>query len=33
LYAYEPGQTVSMQIYRGNQQLTVRVTLGELKFA
>ena len=33
LYAYEPGQTVSMQIYRGSQQLTVRVTLGELKFA
>ena len=33
LYAYEPGQTVSMQVYRGNQQLAVKVTLGELKFA
>ena len=33
LYAYEPGQTVSMQVYRGSQKLTVKVTLGELKFA
>ncbi len=33
LYAYEPGQTVSMQVYRGSQKLTVEVTLGELKFA
>jgi S1-C subfamily serine protease len=33
LYDYEPGQTVSMQVYRGSQKLTVKVTLGELKFA
>jgi len=26
-----PGDTVSVQVYRGNQQLTIKVTLGELQ--
>jgi S1-C subfamily serine protease len=31
LAQYNPGQKVPVQIYRGNQQLTVNVTLGELQ--
>jgi S1-C subfamily serine protease len=30
LSSYNPGQTVPVTVYRGNQQLTVNVTLGEL---
>ncbi len=30
LASYSPGQTVSVHVYRGNQQLTVNVRLGEL---
>jgi S1-C subfamily serine protease len=31
LISKSPGDTVSVKIYRGNQQMTVSVTLGELK--
>jgi S1-C subfamily serine protease len=31
LLAKNPGDTVSVKVYRGNQQLTVNVTLGELQ--
>jgi S1-C subfamily serine protease len=31
LINYSPGQTVAVKVYRGNQQLTVNVTLGELQ--
>jgi S1-C subfamily serine protease len=31
LQAKNPGDTVSVKVYRGNQQLTVSVTLGELQ--
>lgn len=31
LQAKNPGDTVSVKVYRGNQQLTVNVTLGELQ--
>jgi S1-C subfamily serine protease len=31
LIAKNPGDTVSVKVYRGNQQLTVTVTLGELQ--
>src|SRR5439155_7472212 len=31
LLSKKPGNTVSLQVYRGNQQQTVKVTLGELQ--
>jgi len=31
LINYSPGQTVAVKVYRGNQQLTINVTLGELQ--
>ncbi len=31
LINYSPGQTVAIKVYRGNQQLTINVTLGELQ--
>jgi len=31
LITYSPGQTVPVKVYRGNQQLTINVTLGELQ--
>jgi S1-C subfamily serine protease len=31
LISYSPGQTVAVKVVRGNQQLTVNVTLGELQ--
>jgi serine protease Do len=30
LFAYKPGQTVSITVYRGSQKLTLNVTLGSL---
>ncbi len=31
LINYSPGETVAVKVYRGNQQLTINVTLGELQ--
>jgi S1-C subfamily serine protease len=31
LASYNPGEQVPVKVYRGNQQLTVNVTLGELQ--
>jgi S1-C subfamily serine protease len=31
LLSKKPGESVSVQFYRGNQQQTVNVTLGELQ--
>ncbi len=32
LLSHEPGQTVALKIVRGSQQMSVNVTLGELRF-